>query len=184
MKNGLLLNVVATALAFGGGAPLVPARALTTDIKVGPTVPLGPRTKMSGCAQGPEPDRRCSPGAYYRLLTKRVICSASFHTSQVRDVSDATRHRVEAEYGMAARKYGRSLEIDHIVALELGGSNDPANLFPERRNAHPGYPAKDRLENRAHHLVCAGTIRLRIAQRRMATDWIAFYTQVFGAAPS
>ena len=151
---------------------------------MGPTVLLGPRTKTSGCAQGPEPDRRCSPGAYYRLLTKRVIYSSSFHTDQVRDVSETTKHDIEAEYGMPVRKYGRSLEIDHIVALELGGSNDPANLFPERRNAAPGYPAKDRLENRAHDLVCAGSIRLRVAQSRMTTDWIAFYTQVFGMAPS
>ena len=28
--------------------------------------------------------------------------------------------------------YGSSLEIDHIVSLELGGSNDIAILFPSR----------------------------------------------------
>lgn len=102
----------------------------------------------------------------------------------MRDVSETTQHEIEVEYGMPVRNYGRSLEIDHIVALELGGSNDESNLFPEGRKAHPGYPVKDRLENRARDLVCAGAIRLRVAQRRVATDWIAFYPQVFEATPS
>jgi hypothetical protein len=30
---------------------------------------------------------------------------------------------------MPLSKYGKTLEIDHIVSLELGGSNDIANLF-------------------------------------------------------
>jgi len=50
------------------------------------------------------------------------------------------RPRVEREYGLVAKGYGRTLEIDHIVSLELGGSNDVGNLFPE---ASPGYDAKD-----------------------------------------
>lgn len=192
VQNGLVMSrasiwncalpALVSALAIAG-APLAIATASPT-IATGPTIQFGPRTKASGCTRGPDPDRRCSPGAYYRALAKRVLCSASFRTGQVRDVSETTRHEIEVEYGMPARNYGRSLEIDHIVALELGGSNDESNLFPEGRQAHPGYTAKDRLENRAHDLVCAGAIRLRVAQRRMATDWIAFYVQVFGVAPS
>ena len=45
--------------------------------------------------------------------------------------------------------YGSTLEIDHIVSLELGGSNDIANLYPEKLDAAPGYQVKDRLENKA-----------------------------------
>jgi hypothetical protein len=84
---------------------------------------------------------------------------------------------------MAARAYGSTLEIDHVVSLELGGSNDPANLFPERANAHPGYHVKDKLENAAHAWVCQGRIDLRVAQRKIATNWEAFYKLVFGTAP-
>ena len=32
----------------------------------------------------------------------------------------------------SAGLYGGTLEIDHIVSLEIGGSNDIANLFPEK----------------------------------------------------
>lgn len=116
--------VVATALAFGGAAPHLFAHTLTTDIKVGPSVSLGPRTKVSGCRQGPEPDRRCSPGAHYRLLAKRVICSPSFHTSQVRDVSDATRRGGWAGMGYKERSPARS----DATASGIGFRPSIANL--------------------------------------------------------
>jgi hypothetical protein len=154
------------------------------QVRVGSTVLLAPRSRTSRCVPGPEPDRRCSPGAYFSGLTKTVLCSSSFHTSSVRNVSDATRHAVELEYGMEPRAYGSTLEIDHIVSLELGGSNDPANLYPERANAHPGYHVKDKLENAAHAWVCEGKIDLRTAQRKIAGNWEAFYKLVFGTAPS
>ncbi|MGZ6660496.1 MAG: HNH endonuclease signature motif containing protein [Solirubrobacteraceae bacterium] len=64
-----------------------------------------------------------------------------------------------------------TLEIDHIVSLELGGSNDIANLYPEEAtlpaNA-PGFHIKDRLENKLHDLVCDGTMTLRSVQRQIA----------------
>jgi hypothetical protein len=154
----------------------------TVQVKIGSTVLLSARTKTSGCTVGAEPDRRCSPGAYYSGLTKTVLCSSSFHTSSIRNVSQATKHAVEAEYGLATRAYGSSLEIDHVVPLETGGSNLIANLFPEKVDAYPGYRLKDKLENAAHAWVCQGKIGLRDAQRKIATDWEAFYTLVFGAA--
>ncbi|MGD0712969.1 MAG: HNH endonuclease signature motif containing protein [Gaiellaceae bacterium] len=147
---------------------------------------LSPRTKTSGCKLGAEPDRRCSPGAYYSGLTKAVLCSSSFHTSSIRDVPDSEKHQVEVEYGMAPGSYGSTLEIDHIVSLELGGSNDAANLFPEKATLPgraPGYHVKDKLENVAHAWVCQGKISLRAAQQKIATNWEAFYRLVFGTAP-
>ena len=126
------------------------------------------RTKSSGCTLGPNPDRRCSPGAYYSKLTKRVICSPTFRTSTIRNVPQSLKFQVEQEYGLPAKLYGRTLEIDHIISLELGGSNDIANLYPEKLYAHPGYKLKDRLENKLHDLVCAGKMTLRTARRGIA----------------
>jgi hypothetical protein len=144
---------------------------------------LRPRTKTSGCTLGANPDRRCSPGAYYSKLTKPVICSASFHTGSIRNVPQSEKYTVEAEYGMAQRLYGSSLEIDHIVSLELGGSNDVANLFPEKANAHPGYHVKDKLENKLHSLVCSGQMSLSSARVGIAANWQTLYGKVYGAAP-
>jgi hypothetical protein len=153
-------------------------------VSVGRTVLLRPRTETSDCALGASPDHHCSPGAYYSGLTKAVICSASFRTSDVRNVSQSEKYEVEAEYGMAERLYGRTLEIDHIVSLELGGSNEVANLFPEKANARPGYKVKDRLENRLHDLVCSGQMSLRSAQTQIAANWQELYEKVYGTVPA
>ena len=174
-----------------GGSPaqptpsvLKPGVAQAIPISVGHTVLLQPRMKATGCIGGPEPDRRCSPGAYYSALTNAVICSPWFHTSLVRDVPQSEKFAAETEYGMPATYYGYTIEIDHIVPLELGGSNDIANLFPEPGSGKASYHAKDALENRLHDLVCAGAMSLRSAQFGIATDWEALYAKVFGRSPT
>jgi hypothetical protein len=92
-----------------------------------------------------------------------VICSPSFHTSTIRNVPESEKHAVEIEYGMTPRSYGRTIEIDHIVSLELGGSNDITNLFPESGAGGASYHVKDKLENRLHNLVCGGSMSPRVA---------------------
>ena len=71
-------------------------------------------------------------------------------------------------------------EINHIVSLELGGSNDIANLFPEKA---PGYHVKDKLENRLHDLVCSGAITLRTARGGIASNWKRLYRKVYSSVP-
>jgi HNH endonuclease len=149
----------------------------------GTTVLLSSRTRAAGCRVGARPDRRCSPGAYDAGLTKAVLCSATFRTSAVRHVTESEKHAVEREYGLSQRGYGSTLEIDHIIPLELGGSNDIANLFPERASfvgGDPGFRLKDKLENRLHELVCSGAMRLSAARSGIASDWIALYSNAFG----
>jgi hypothetical protein len=150
----------------------------STRVALGRTILLGPRTRSAGCRPGLLPDRRCSPGAFYSRLTRAVLCGRGFHTSAIRNVPQSEKFSVEREYGLTPAYYGRSLEIDHIVPLELGGSNAIANLFPER-----SYAAKDRLENRLHQLVCAGRMTLAAARAGIARNWPLLYRQVFGVAP-
>jgi hypothetical protein len=91
---------------------------------------------------------------------------------------------VKVEYGLQPVSFGNTLEIDHIVSLQLGGSNDIANLFPEKADAHPGYRVKDKLENKLHDLVCDGKRQLRATQRKIASDWQPLYKSEYGAAPT
>lgn len=160
----------------GGASAAAPAT-------LGATVLLAPRRVHGVCVRGPQPDRRCSPGAFYSGLDSAVLCASSFRTGVVRNVPQAEKYAVEREYGMPARLYGRTIEIDHVVPLELGGANDIANLFPEPGSGAASYHSKDALENRAHDLVCAGRMTLRVAQSRIASNWETLYAQVFGAPP-
>jgi hypothetical protein len=59
------------------------------------------------------------------------------------------------------------------VSLELGGSNDITNLWPEvGKIPNP----KDAVENKLHDEVCTGTITLVTAQEEIAKDWQAVAT--------
>jgi hypothetical protein len=155
----------------------------TAKVATGSTVLLGRRTRTSGCRRAAAPDRRCSPGAYYVRLTKAVICALGFRTGSIRNVPQTEKFAVEREYGMAAAYYGRSIEIDHIVPLELGGSNSIANLFPEPGSGNASYHAKDAAENRAKAWVCEGRLSLAAARRGFAADWETLYRRLFGHAP-
>jgi len=53
---------------------------------------------------------------------------------------------VYGEYGIAThRPY--QYEVDHLISLELGGSNAIANLWPEAALPKPGFHQKDAVEN-------------------------------------
>jgi hypothetical protein len=143
----------------------------------GRSIRLGPLTKTSGCTvRGQLPDPGCTPGARFSHATKAKVCTPGY-SSAVRNVSSTTKDAVYAAYGMTRHFNGSNGEVDHLVSLELGGSNARANLFPE---AAPGSHLKDRLENALHDEVCSGTLRLRTAQRLIATNWLAAYRARFG----
>jgi len=173
-----------TCSHHGGVAKWLTGSGGSSSVQTGRTILLGRRTQTSRCVRSARPDRLCSPGAYYLRLTKRVICSSSFRTSTIRNVPQSEKFQVEREYGMPAAYYGHTIEIDHIVPLELGGSNAIANLFPEPGSGTANYHSKDALENRAKAEVCAGQLSLRAARRGIATNWEALYRRLFGHSPS
>ena len=149
-----------------------------TDTPVPPGLPIwGHRTKTSGCVvQGPLPDPACTPGDIFPNATKDKIC-VSGYASSVRDVPTSEKNAVYAEYGITHHGTGE-FEIDHFVSLELGGSNDISNLFPEAAAPKPGFHEKDQVENYLHDQVCSGNMTLAEAQRQIATDWVAVYNQM------
>jgi hypothetical protein len=127
-------------------------------------------SSSSGCqVQNAEPDPTCTPGAVFNVPIVQ-ICQSGYATS-VRDVTEATRAAVYAEYGLAPQPAG-TYEVDHLVPLELGGSNDIANLWPEAASPFPGFHQKDALENYLHASICSGAIDLATAQTEIATDWL------------
>jgi hypothetical protein len=120
------------------------------------------------------PDRRCSPGAIDPAVTQDDIQSTicvSGYTSRVRNVPTSEKNAVYREYGITHHA-PYSYEVDHIVSLELGGSNNIANLYPEAYANPNGARIKDKLENHLHAVVCSGQVRLPEAQRAIAINWL------------
>jgi hypothetical protein len=108
------------------------------------------------------------------------ICRSGY-ASAARDVPESEKAEAYTRYGVAHVPYRH--EVDHLVSLELGGSNAIANLWPEPYAGRWGARTKDVLENRLHDLVCSGAIGLRYAQRIEARNWVAAYKRYVGAAP-
>ncbi len=141
------------------------------------TISIGQRTKISGCVvSGALPDKACTPGEVMPSVTKEQICTSGYAKS-VRNVSTATKNQVFTEYGIISRQ-PEEYEVDHLISLELGGSNDIANLWPEIANPTPGFHEKDKVENYLHSQVCSGVITLDQAQREISNNWVAVYEKM------
>ena len=143
--------------------------------------PFGSQTKFTDCVRsGILQDTACTPGSIFSNATAEIIC-VSGYTTRVRDSSSATKSKVEKEYNQVYNpKNPRAYEIDHLIPLELGGSNDTANLWVEPGAGAQSYHAKDVLENKMHALMCAGLLPLSRAQRQISLDWITAYHTYVG----
>ena len=129
-----------------------------------------PRTKISGCqVKGMLPDLDCTPGAIIHAVSKEQVCTGGY-ASSVRSVSNSVKNQVYAEYGILSHTADQ-YEVDHLVSLELGGSNDIANLWPEVSDPTSGFHQKDKYENYLHTQVCGGVMSLSEAQYKISTDW-------------
>ncbi|HVC34352.1 MAG TPA: HNH endonuclease signature motif containing protein [Chloroflexota bacterium] len=135
---------------------------------------IGQRTKTSGCeVNGKLADSACTPGAIIATATKAQICQPGY-AKNVRDVPTSEKDQVYAEYSIKSHKAGQ-YEVDHLISLELGGSNDIANLWPEAADPKPGFHEKDKVENYLHDQVCSGAVSLSQVQVEIATNWFDVY---------
>lgn len=167
--NTLIPDIPQTFLPEGTPAPITTSSASNQGI--------GKRTKTSRCvAANGLPDPACTPGAIFPDATVEQICTPGY-SSRVRDVPESEKNEVYAEYDITHHSPGE-YEVDHLISLELGGSDDIANLFPEAAEPRPGFHEKDKVENYLHDQVCSGAISLKEAQIEIATNWLAVYERM------
>ena len=126
------------------------------------------------------PTASLTPGAVFPNATAAQVCVPGYSAS-VRDVSDSDKALVYARYHV--RWVSGQHEVDHLISLELGGSNDIANLWPEPYAGRWNARVKDTLENRLHDLVCNGSMPLRTAQLLISRAWPLAYLRYIGSAP-
>ena len=123
------------------------------------------------------PDARMTPGDTLDV-TVQDLCVPGY-TQKVRDVPASVKRQVYAEYDIPSHQPGE-YEVDHLISLELGGSNSVKNLWPQSYQTQPwNAHVKDDLENKLHAMVCSGQLDLKVAQHDIATDWIAAYKKYF-----
>ena len=149
-----------------------PTMTIPTSTTTTTTTTLPPTCVVAGSL----PDRSCTPGAVFASATANLVCQRGY-SSRVRHVPESVKRTVYARYGIASHSPGQ-YEVDHLVSLELGGSNEIANLWPEAASPKPGFHEKDKVENYLHSQVCSGAISLHDAQVEIATNWLAVYNQM------
>ena len=149
---------------------------------IGQTMPSQPiNYSFSGNKSGPAnlyPDPTLTPGDVLAADTA-TICQKGYSTA-VRDVPISEKRQVYQEYGIKYPQPEGSYECDHFISLELGGSNDIKNLWPEPAEPKPGYHEKDLVENYLHKEVCNGHMSLQDAQNAIKTDWYKVYLSMKG----
>jgi hypothetical protein len=169
-------------------APSLTPVASATKSTVSPEARWNDPTKDSNCVSHDGlPDAACTPGAVISTNTADVVCDPDFKTGTVRNSRTTSRQKqqVYAMYGIEhpATNTGANqvCEIDHLVAIELGGDDTMANLWPE---CSPGYSEwqgfgfrdKDNFENWLWNQVCVQrTMTLEAAQAKIVTNWFKFW---------
>lgn len=185
--RGVRLTLLTAGLVAGGVASAAvaadqQASTAATHFKVSncnyrndrgcPSVHVADSCHFRGQAQ----DRHCTPGVLNPAVTqstiKRTICRTGW-TSTIRpptSYTDPLKLKELKAYGDGG-KSPSGFELDHLISLELGGApSDPRNLWPE---SHKNSFHKDGLENSLRAQVCAGSISLAKAQRRIVS-WPKF----------
>src|SRR5258707_14565043 len=106
---------------------------------------------------GKLPDPACTPGSLDPGVTQATIhltiCVRGWTATIRPPSSETTPLKHDIAYPAYSIPPGTVSELDHLVPLDLGGSNDVTNLWPE---AGPVPNAKDPVENDLRADVCAG----------------------------
>ena len=127
------------------------------------------------------PDPQLTPGDVLST-DSAAICTPGYAKS-VRNVPVSVKNQVYKAYGILSHK-PKEYEIDHLISLELGGSNSMKNLWPQSFVTQPlNAKVKDNLENTLHELVCSGKLDIKEAQQAIAQNWTEAYVKYIGSLP-
>lgn len=118
------------------------------------------------------PNPRLTPGDAFSVTVKDI--AAPGYAKRVRHVPVSVKRAVFKAYGIPWERHS-GYEVDHLISLELGGSNSIRNLWPESYSGQWNARVKDRLENRLKLLIFHGQLDLKTAQAAIAKDWVAAY---------
>lgn len=132
------------------------------------------------------PDPKCTPGAVNPTLTLTVLKDKTYSTGPcVRDKATSASRKSDTYgwYDLVSPPGNtgktQTCEKDHLISLELGGSDTLDNIWPQcgpdntvlnQRN----FKQKDMVENYLAAQVRSGAVDLGTAQHGIASDWTQY----------
>jgi hypothetical protein len=138
------------------------------------------------------PDPARTPGATNPTVSQATIATTiclSGWTATIRPPSSYTTavkvQQLSSGYTYHGDTNRSDYEEDHLIPLELGGApRSVRNLWPEPYHVTEGAYSKDKIENKLHTLVCAGSLSLSTARHAIATNWVTAYQRYIGVPTS
>ena len=115
-----------------------------------------------------------------RKVTKEQICAPGYATA-IKATKESTKEEAFSRYGLRNGKSTTEV-LDHLIPVELGGTDSVENLWPEPAKGEWNAGQKDALEQKLLGLVCDGTLTVKQAQSAIKKNWVQAYTQYVGAA--
>jgi len=104
------------------------------------------------------PDVKYTPGASFGDVTVADICDLHY-TLGVRQPRFNDKVTAFTNYGISI--HDRDIyQVDHLIPVSLGGSNDETNLWPQPYDEEAGAEQKDLIERQLRGLVCSNKLSL------------------------
>jgi hypothetical protein len=114
-------------------------------------------------------------------ISLTMICRPDY-SKCIRNVSEQEKKAVYEAYGIPGGEHHgycdvtQGCEVDHLISIEIGGSNEQTNLWPQ---PYSGLQWTAHVKDR----ICSGKILLTTAQKEIADDWVAAYKKRIGPEP-
>jgi hypothetical protein len=116
-----------------------------------------------------------------RKVTKEQICAPGYLAS-IKPTSSSTKEEAFSRYGLRDGQ-SKTDVLDHLIPVELGGTDSVENLWPEPARGEWNATQKDALEQKLLTMVCDGTLTVKQAQTAIKKNWVQAYQQYVGAGP-
>jgi hypothetical protein len=114
-----------------------------------------------------------------KKVTKEQICAPGY-TASLKPTKESAKEEAFSRYGLRDGQ-SKTDVLDHLIPVELGGTDSADNLWPEPAKGEWNATQKDALEQKLVTMVCDGSLTVKQAQTAIRKNWVQAYQQYVGA---
>lgn len=164
-------------IAGCSGSPHAARTSSTTNAPTAPTASILPISLLLAHTPG------ATDPTVTQATANSTICKPQNVDKAGAQVTNKTSTAVFDEYGIA-KKQRSEYAVDHLVPLDLGGTNALTNLWPIPLKGSTTPSLKATVDAAVHKSMCAGFISLAAAQGLFNANWSSVNTNLVTPAPT